>query len=91
MTKVFVVTNQLGLYANKHKEWIDGRESKLLFRSNHKDEAINLVFELSSKDILLRAEAISVDLDDNNQPLVDVTAEPIKDIESSIEIDFEQS
>lgn len=76
MTKVFVVTNQYGMFATKHKEWQDGREPKLLFRSPHKDEAINLVFELSSKDIDLRAEVISVDLNDKKQPVVDVTAEP---------------
>ncbi|MFT5691832.1 MAG: hypothetical protein ACI92E_001162 [Oceanicoccus sp.] len=90
MKKVFVVTNQLGLFSNKHKEWIDGREAKLLFRTIHKDEAINLVFELSSKDIHLRAETISVDVDDNNQPIVNVTVEPIEDRESCIEIDFDR-
>ena len=73
MNKVFVILNQHGHFINKHKEWVDGREPKLLFRSPHKDEAINLVFELSSKDITLRAEAISVELDDNKQPIVEVT------------------
>lgn len=80
MSKVFVVVNQKGLFANKHKEWTDGREPKLLFRSPHKDEAINLVFELSSKDIDLRAEAIEVDLNEKKQPVVEVTAElPVND------------
>ncbi len=88
MTKVFVVSNQLGLFSNKHKEWIDGRETKLLFRSTHKDEAINLVFELSSKDINLRAEAIPVEVDGNNQPIVEVTAAPVENMDNSIEIDF---
>ena len=75
MSKVFVVVNQHGLFADKHKEWTDGREPKLLFRSPHKDEAINLVFELSSKDIYVRAEAIEVELNEKKQPVVDVTAE----------------
>ncbi len=75
MSKVFVVNNQHGQFASKQKEWVDGREPKLLFRSPHRDEAINLVFELSSKDIYLRAEAISVELDDKKQPVVEVTAE----------------
>ncbi len=73
MSKIFIVTNQNGHFANKHKEWVDGSEPKLLFRSEHKDEAVNLVFELSSKDIYLRAEAIRVDLDDKKQPVVEVT------------------
>ena len=76
MSKVFVITNQHGHFIDKHRQWVDGRDTRVLFRSPHKDEAINLVFELSSKDIYLRAEAISVDLDDKSQPVVEVTAEP---------------
>ncbi|WP_206045391.1 hypothetical protein [Oceanicoccus sagamiensis] len=76
MSTVFVVRNQDGYFATKQKEWECGREAKLLFRSPHKDEALNIVFELSSKDIYLRAEAISVELDDKKQPVVEVTAPP---------------
>ena len=75
MSTVYVVTNQHGLFINRQKEWVDGRDTKILFRSPHKDEAINLVFELSAKDIYLRAEAIGVELDDKGQPVVEVTAE----------------
>lgn len=86
MSTVFVVTNQHGHFINKHKEWVDGRDPKLLFRTPHKDEAINLVFELSSKDIYLRAEAISVELDDNKQPIVEVTAEmPVEETPEQID------
>lgn len=76
MSKVFVVCNQEGLFASKQKEWLDGREPKLLFRCEHRDEAINLVFELSSKDIYVRASAIEVELGDNKHPLIEVTAPP---------------
>lgn len=76
MKQVYVVRNQEGYFATRKKEWECGREPKLLFRSEHKDEAINLVFELSSKDIYLRAEAIAVDLNDDKQPVVEVTAAP---------------
>ncbi|MEE8059395.1 MAG: hypothetical protein V3T17_16395 [Pseudomonadales bacterium] len=83
MSKVFVVTNQHGLFASKQKEWVDGREPKSLFRSPHKDEAINLVFEFSTKDIYLRAEATSVKLDDKKQPVVKVTAELPPEVDES--------
>lgn len=76
MSHVFVVKNQEGYFASKQKEWECGRDPKALFRSPHRDEAINLVFELSSKDIYLRAEAISVELDEKKQPIVEVTAPP---------------
>lgn len=73
MSQVYVVSNQDGLFISKQKEWLDGRDAKLLFRCEHKDEAINMVFELSSRDIYLRAEAITVDLNEKKQPVVEVT------------------
>ena len=76
MSSVFVVKNQEGYFATKQKEWECGRDPKLLFRTAHKDEAINMVFELSSKDIDLRAEVITVDQDDKKHPVVEVTAPP---------------
>ncbi len=72
MSDCFVIKNQDGLYLNKQKEWVDGRETQTLFRCPHKDEAINVVFELSSKDISLRAEAVSCDTDDKRNPIVEV-------------------
>lgn len=74
MSQVYVVRNQDGLFISKQKEWLDGRDTRLLFRCNHKDEALNMVFELSSRDIYLRAEAIIVDLSEKKQPVVEVTA-----------------
>jgi hypothetical protein len=72
MTDHYIVKNQNNHYANKHKEWVDGSEPKVLFRSKNKDEAINLVFELSSKDINLRAEAVLCELNEKKIPIVEV-------------------
>jgi hypothetical protein len=71
MTSVFVVKNQLGQYLNKQQEWVDGSDSHTLLRTPHKDEAINTVFEVSSRDIYLRAEAIACELDAKGNPIVD--------------------
>lgn len=76
MASVFVVKNQLGLFLNKQQEWIDGSDSHTLYRTAHKDEAINTVFEVSSRDIYLRAEAIACDCDDKGNPRVEVTVMP---------------
>lgn len=72
MSEYFVVKNQHGQYVNKQKEWVDGSEPKSLFRTKHKDEAINLVVELSSKDIYLRAMAFACELNDKMNPIVEV-------------------
>ena len=85
MSEVFVVKNQEGYFASKQKEWLDGREPRQLFRSPHKDEAINLVFEMSAKDIRVRAETIAVELDDKKFPIVEVTV-PLIEKDPEIEI-----
>ena len=77
MASVFVVKNQLGLFLNKQQEWVDGRDNHTLYRTAHKDEAINTVFEVSSRDIYLRAEAFGCECDEKGNPLVEVTAEPL--------------
>ena len=62
MTEVFVIRNQLGHYWGKAKKWVDGSVPRTVLRTKHEDEAINTVFELSSKDIELRGEVIATEL-----------------------------
>lgn len=75
-TPIYIVKNQHGQFISKQKEWLDGSEPKLLFRTKHHDEALNLVFELSLKDIELRASHEICELDDKGQPIVEVTYQP---------------
>jgi hypothetical protein len=85
MTSVFVVKNQLGQYLNKQQEWVDGSDSHTLLRTPHRDEAINTVFEVSSRDIYLRAEAIACELDAKGNPIVD--SAPAESVIASEEIE----
>lgn len=70
MTDVFVVQNQLGHYWGKKKRWVDGSEPKSVLHTAHHDEAINTLFELSSRDIELRGEVLSVPLTERGEPAV---------------------
>ena len=70
MSSVFVIRNQNGHYLGKQQQWLDGRDRRLLYRTPHRDEAVNVVFELSSKDIYLRAEPLLCELD-NSHPVVE--------------------
>jgi hypothetical protein len=70
MATIFVIQNQHGHYLGKQQQWLDGRDKRLLFRTTHSDEVANVIFEQSSKDIHLRAQALACELDDNNQPIV---------------------
>ncbi len=71
MATVFVIQNQHGHFLGKQQQWLDGRDRRLLYRSVHHDEVVNTIFELSSKDITLRASAMECELDDNKQPQVE--------------------
>lgn len=84
MNTVFAIKNQHGLYLNKHQEWVDGRDGQSLFRTAHRDEAINTVFEMSSRDIHVRAEVIACALDEKGNPLAEpMAAEPATALEST--------
>ncbi|HET8710830.1 MAG TPA: hypothetical protein VFM32_05625 [Spongiibacteraceae bacterium] len=76
MASVFVIKNQYNHYLNKQLEWVDGSDTHALYRTPHKDEAINTVFEVSSRDIYLRAEALACECDEKGSPLVAVSASP---------------
>ena len=71
---VFVIKNQTEQFLSKQQEWVDAGQSQHLFRTAHRDEAINTVFEVSSKDIYLRAEIVACHVDGKGQPLL---GEPI--------------
>lgn len=65
---IFVVRNQLGHYWGKKKHWVDGTDPRRVLHSPHEDEAINTLFELSSKDIELRGQVVSVAMNGRGEP-----------------------
>jgi hypothetical protein len=79
MTDVFVVRNQLGHYWGKAKLWVDGSSPKAVMRTRHEDEAINTLFELSSRDIELRGAVIAVSLSERGEPVIEPSQIPLLD------------
>jgi len=77
MAEVFVVRNQLGHYWGKKKRWVDGSNPHKVLHSPHQDEALNTLFELSSRDIELRGEVIAVSLGERGDPVVEPSAIPL--------------
>lgn len=77
MAEVFVIRNQLGHYWGKSKAWVDGSDARAVQRVKHQDEAINLLFELSSKDIELRGEVVAAALTERGEPEVSVSEHPL--------------
>lgn len=70
MSHVYVLTNQHKQFLSKSKEWFDGRDATKLFRSEHKDVAINEMFEANTRDVSLRIELLQCELNAKRQPLV---------------------
>ncbi len=77
MTTTFVIQNQNGHYWSKQKDWTDGRDRRAVYRTVDKVDAINLVFELSSKDVSLRANHLECEVDDIGNPLVEASSVPL--------------
>lgn len=67
MSDVFIIQNQHQQYLDKHGEWADGREGNTIFRTPHKDEAINLKVEHTVRHPDLRLRIVSVKLDDKGR------------------------
>lgn len=74
MSHVYVLTNQQQQFLSKSNEWIDGREAGKLFRSEHKDVAINQMFEANTRDVSLRIELLQCELNGKGQPQVPAEA-----------------
>jgi hypothetical protein len=77
MTEVFVIRNQLGHYWGKKKTWVDGSDARFVMRTKHEDEAINTLFELSSKDIELRGEVLAAELTERREPIIEASQIPL--------------
>ena len=70
MKQVFVLQNQDKQFLTKSGEWCDGRDANTLYRTEHKDEAINQQFEVSSKDYTLRISLLSCALNERRHPVI---------------------
>ncbi|MCX2981981.1 hypothetical protein EYC98_14050 [Halieaceae bacterium IMCC14734] len=81
MSETFLVCNQLQQFWGKKKAWVDGSDRKRILCNKHEDEAVNLLVELSSKDIDLRGQVTPAELDDKGLPVVEPSAHRIVEVE----------
>ena len=81
MSEIFVVCNQLGQYWGKKKRWVDGTNAKKVMTLKHRDEGLNLLVELSSRDIDLRGEILAVPANDRGVPRVVPSEHLIAEVE----------
>jgi len=72
LKRLFVIRNQNQHYLGRHHDWLDGSHRPALFRTEHRDVAVNELFEVNVKDFALRGEIIACEADDKGYPVVEV-------------------
>jgi hypothetical protein len=70
MATIFLLQNQHKLLLNKRGEWCDGREASTLYRTVHRDEALNQMVEANSGDYTLRLKILECETNDRGIPLL---------------------
>lgn len=70
MKKVFILQNQNKEFLSKRNEWVDGRDANALYKTPHKDEAINQKVEASAKDYTQRVCILDCQLNDKKLPVI---------------------
>jgi len=66
----FILQNQHEQYLNKSLEWVNGCDAKQLFKSPHRDVALNQLMELNAKNVQLRATVITCELNTAGNPVL---------------------
>ncbi|MDQ2076126.1 hypothetical protein [Marinimicrobium sp. ABcell2] len=70
MSELYILQNQDKLFLSKQKEWLDGRDRNSLFKTPHKDEAVNQRVEISAKDYTQRITLMLCPVDERGLPVI---------------------
>src|SRR5215471_14361722 len=76
MSQTFILQNQDKLFFGKNKEWVDGYDANALFKTPYKDEAVNQMFEITSKDYQQRVKVIGCELNEKGLPAIEAENMP---------------
>ncbi len=68
MSIVYLLQNQHNQYLSKAGEWLEGDAASALYRTEHKDEAINRKVEFTVKNVELRIVIVKASLRENGTP-----------------------
>lgn len=71
MSELFILQNQDKLFLGRQNNWLDGRDLAALYKTAHKDEAINQMVEASAKDYRQRIKILSCGANEKGLPLID--------------------
>lgn len=93
MSELFILQNQDKLFLGRQNNWLDGRDLAALYKTAHKDEAINQMVEASSKDYKQRIKILSCSANEKGLPLIDpeLMPEPLPKVGKDLFETLEQS
>lgn len=75
---LYLIQNQAGAYLDKQLNWCLIPDPNQLFRTPHRDVALNQLVELNARDISIRASVVSCEVNDKGLPIVDTqSTEPL--------------
>ncbi|MBU02313.1 MAG: hypothetical protein CME55_03385 [Halieaceae bacterium] len=77
MSGTFVIRNQLGHYWGKSGVWLSGSRASLVACWEYRDEAVNTLFELGSKDTELRGEVFEAEAESGQPKNLIVSEHPV--------------
>ena len=69
--QLYLLQNQDKYFLSKHNEWVDGRDLKELFKTLHRDIALNHLFEVNAHDYQQRIHILDCDVKGRNDPIID--------------------
>lgn len=70
MKEVFIVGNQHGQFLGKQGQWLDENEPAAVWRSPHRDVALNHLIENNARDIEQRLVLLQCPINDKDIPLL---------------------
>ena len=70
MDQVFVIQNAAGQFLDRHGAWVGPEQAASLYRSTHRDLALNELFEATAKYSELRATVVAAPASSRGVPLV---------------------
>lgn len=77
MKDIFIISNQHGQFLGKQGQWLDESEPTAVWRSPHRDVALNYLIESNSRDIEQRMVLLQCPLNEKDIPLLG-DAEPAR-------------
>ena len=78
MSATFVIRNQLGHYWGRSGAWVSGSRASVVACWAYRDEAVNTLFELGSKDTDLRGEVFEAESEGAQPKNLVVSEHPVQ-------------